>query len=315
MHRIDRKWRPPLGLVIGGGLAGVLLTPLIGIIYFRLFGNILGWGEVAAMVVVIAVVATSILGVLLWRLVLRPVYALTTHARAIKAGLADAVVPTHFGTPEFRDLGQSVIDMGATLNNRAASLRAYADHVTHELKSPLTSIQGAAELLQSPDLPAADRVALCETVSVASHRMDALLNDLRRHALASQSAGVGACRLVDALPQEPPLQISCDGDAPVPLGQDDLRAVLVQLAQNAASHGATELHLFWDGVALLVQDNGNGIVAGDVARIFDPFFTTRRESGGTGMGLSIVRSLLATRGGRIELQESAHGACFLITFD
>ncbi|MDG1470840.1 MAG: HAMP domain-containing sensor histidine kinase [Ascidiaceihabitans sp.] len=315
MHRISRKWRPPLALVIGGGLAGVLLTPLIGIVYFRLWGNVLGWGEAAWLVFWIALVATAILGLLLWRLVLRPVYALTAHAKAIKAGQMDAPAPTHFGTPEFRDLGQSVIDMGATLNSRAASLRAYADHVTHELKSPLTSIQGAAELLQSEGLSSDDRTALCETVAAASQRMDALLNDLRRHALASQSAGVGTCLLLDSLPDDPPLKITCHGTTPVPLEPQDLRAILVQLAQNAAAHGATTLDIDWDGTRMLAQDNGQGIAQGDASRIFDPFFTTRRDAGGTGMGLSIVRSLLATRGGQIELQASAQGACFLITFD
>ena len=315
MHRISRKWRPPLGLVIGGGLAGVLLTPLIGIIYFRLWGNVLGWGEAAWLVFWIALVATTILGVLLWRLVLRPVYALTVHAKAIKAGQMDAPVPTHFGTPEFRDLGQSVIDMGATLNSRAASLRAYADHVTHELKSPLTSIQGAAELLQSDGLSDDDRTALCETVAAASQRMNALLNDLRRHARASQSAGVGSCNLRDALPENSSIEFTIDGDAPVPLEADDLRAILIQLSQNAQAHGATALDMSWDGARLLAQDNGTGISQGDMSRIFDPFFTTRRETGGTGMGLSIVRSLLAARGGQIELHPSVQGACFLITFD
>lgn len=96
MQRISRKWRPPLALVIGGGLAGVLATPLIGIVYFRLWGNVLGWGEAALLVGCIAVVATLILGLLLWRLVLRPVYALTAHANAVKIGNTDAHLPTHF---------------------------------------------------------------------------------------------------------------------------------------------------------------------------------------------------------------------------
>ena len=315
MQRISRKWRPPLGLVIGGGLAGVLLTPLIGIAYFRLWGNVLGWGEAAWLVFWSAVAATTILGLLLWRLVLRPVYALTAHAKAVRRGQTDTPAPQHFGTPEFRDLGQSMIDMGATLNSRAESMRAYADHVTHELKSPLTSIQGAAELLQSEGLSEPDRLALCETVSSASKRMEALLNDLRRHALASQSAGVGTCQLQDAVPQNAGLRIACEGGDDIPLSKDDLHAILTQLAQNAAAHGATVLTLTWDGMRLTAQDDGAGIAPGDASRVFDPFFTTRRGDGGTGMGLSIARSLLAARGGSIELAPGTGGACFIISFE
>lgn len=308
------KWRPPLALVIGGGLAGVLATPLIGIVYFRLWGNVLGWGEAAFLVGFIAVVATLILGLLLWRLVLRPVYALTSHAKAVKAGQIDAPMPLHFGTPELHELGQSVFEMGVTLNSRAASLRAYTDHVTHELKSPLTSILGAAELLQDASLGEGDREALCQTVSIASQRMDMLLNDLRRHALASQSAGEGTCYLSDAIPKHTTLEIVMSGDALIPLCVADLNAVLVQLAQNAAAHNADRLDVIWDGETLIVSDNGQGISVGDRDRIFDPFFTSRRGVGGTGMGLAIVRSLLMAQGARIELNHKQSGAEFQVYF-
>lgn len=292
----------------------MLATPLIGIVYFRLWGNILGWGEAAWLVGWVAVIATMILGLLLWRLVLRPVYALTAHAKAVKAGQIDAPRPQHFGTPEFRELGQSVFEMGATLNNRAASVRAFTDHVTHELKSPLTSIQGAAELLQSPDLKAADRAALCQSIATASQRMDALLNDLRRHAVASQSSGAGACLLEDAIPHGLGVEIVSSGDTLVPLSGGDLGAILVQLGQNAFAHGATVLSVNWDGDVLVVSDNGTGVVMGNQARIFDPFFTSRRSEGGTGMGLAIVRSLLVANGGQINLLDSEQGAAFEIMF-
>jgi signal transduction histidine kinase len=308
------KWRPSLALVIGGGLAGVLFTPLVGIVYFRLWGNILGWGEAAWLVGWIAVIATTILGLLLWRLVLRPVYALTAHAKAVKAGQIDAPRPQHFGTPEFRELGQSVFEMGAVLQGRAASVRAFTDHVTHELKSPLTSMQGAAELLQSADLNEEDRVALCQTVSTAGQRMDALLNDLRRHAIASQSAGVGTCLLSDAIPSDLQIQVTVSGDEVVPMAVVDLTAIIVQLAQNAVAHGADQLDLDWDCERLIVSDNGAGVASGNRERIFDPFFTSRRNQGGTGMGLAIVRNLLTAHGARIVLLDSIKGASFEINF-
>ncbi len=310
MQRISRKWRPPLALVIGGGLAGVLATPLIGIVYFRLWGNVLGWGEAALLVGCIAVVATLILGLLLWRLVLRPVYALTAHANAVKIGKTDAPLPTHFGTPEFRELGHSVFEMGEALHSRAASVRAFTDHVTHELKSPLTSIQGAAELLQNKEISLEDRALLCQTVSTASQRMNVLLNDLRRHTLASQSAGVGSCHLRDALPEATQIEITTSGEALVPLPMADLNAILVQLIQNAVAHNARKIELSWDGRVMRVVDDGDGVDHGNRDRIFDPFFTSRRETGGTGMGLAVVRSLLSAHGGRIELTESPSGAAF-----
>lgn len=311
--RVRRKWRPPLALVVGGTLAGVLGLPLVGIGYFRVAGNVLGWAETSWLIAWMAVMATAILGFLLWRLVLRPVYALTAHARAMKAGRLDAPLPAHFGTPEFSELGQSVIDMGTTLHHRADSLRAYAGHVTHELKSPLTAIAGAAELLQDAG-SAQDRADLARTIAEAAARMEVLLGDLQNHAAAGMARSGGAAELskVAALLEGVEVQVAEDGRVPMPA--DDLHAVLQQFAQNAATHGATTLVLGWRDGVLSVQDDGRGVAQGDRDRVFDPFFTTTRDQGGTGMGLSIVQALVAAHGGQVAYVPGERGARFEVRF-
>jgi len=315
MRQVSGKWRPPLALVIGGTLAGVLCLPLIAIGYLKIAGDVLGWREMAFVFGWMAIFATCILGFLLWRLVLRPVYALTSHARAVREGRGDVAPPQQFGTPEFSELGRSVIDMGKTLQSRAASLRAYADHVTHELKSPLTAISGAAELLQS-DLSDADRLALAGTIADASARMEHLLDDLRRHAAATQAGGSGSAVLSEVARaiQAGDLKVEIGQDGTLPLPAGDLTVVLTQLAKNADEHGARQLLLNWSGEVLSVNDDGTGIADGNQARVFDPFFTTRRDIGGTGMGLSIVATLLSARGARIELVPTPKGTLFEITF-
>ena len=311
--RVRHKWRPPLALVVGGTLAGVLGLPLVGIAYFRVAGNVLGWAETSWLIAWMAVVATAILGFLLWRLVLRPVYALTAHARAMKAGRLDAPLPAHFGTPEFSELGQSVIDMGTTLHNRATSQRAYTDHVTHELKSPLTAIAGAAELLQDAGT-AQDRADLARTIADAAHRMEHLLDELRAHTAAGMARSGGVSRLSEAAAEVEGLTLTITDDGDVPMPQDDLAAVLRQFAQNAATHGADRLELAWQQRVLSVQDNGRGVATGDQARLFDPFFTTTRDQGGTGMGLSIVQALVGAHGGQVQFVPGPSGARFEMRF-
>lgn len=311
--RVRQKWRPPLAFIICGAMAGIVAVPVLGLTYFRVAGNVLGWAETAWLILWLAVVSAAILGYLLWRLVLRPVTALTVHAKAMKAGRAGVAPPSQFGTPEFSELGQSVIDMGETLNNRATGLRAYADHVTHELKSPLTAILGAAELLQGA-VEDADRATLAATVQQAAGRMEVLLADLRRHAQAGQRPDAGSADLADAAAQITGVQVSVQSDGQVPMPADDLQAALMQLAQNAAAHGATKIELHWANRVLRVRDNGVGVAAGNRARIFDPFFTTTRAQGGTGMGLSIVQALMGAHGGQIALMETDQGACFEVTF-
>ncbi|UWR22190.1 ATP-binding protein [Sulfitobacter sp. S190] len=315
MRRVGSKWRPPLGLVVGGTLAGVFCLPLLGVGYFKLAGNLLNAAETTMLIFALALLCTAILGFLLWRLVLRPVYALTAHARAVRRGMRDAPVPDHFGTPEFRELGEAVGDMAATLHSRADSLQAYADHVTHELKSPLTAIAGAAELLQH-DMPQNDRAQLAATVAEASARMERLLDDLRAHARAAQQADPAESVLGEAAQRvvQPGLAIDVRQDGTVPLPAADLLLVLTQLAQNAVAHGADAMTVQYDGTVLRISDNGRGIAEGNRSRVFDPFFTTRRDTGGTGMGLSIVRTLLLARGGRIALADTDGGAAFEIRF-
>ena len=64
---------------------------------------------------------------------------------------------------------------------------------------------------------------------------------------------------------------------------------------------------------ITIADDGPGIPPADRDRIFEPFFTTRRAENGTGLGLPIVRSLLATAGGAIVLAASDNGARFEVT--
>lgn len=225
----------------------------------------------------------------------------------------DAPPQSYFGTPEFLELGQSVIDMGATLHNRAATMRAYADHVTHELKSPLTAITGAVELLQGAQKDT-DRAALALTIPQASARMEHLLADLRRHAAAGAARTAGYADLAEVASKVTGIEVVIVGGAILPMPPDDLAALLTKLAQNAVTHGARRLELRWDANILRGCDDGEGVAEGNQSRLFDPFFTTTREQGGTGMGLSIVQALATAHGGQVHFRPTKMGACFEVVF-
>ncbi|KJZ18861.1 sensor histidine kinase [Loktanella sp. S4079] len=306
-RRVIAKWRPPLALVLGGTLAAVFFLPILGITYFRLAGGVLGWAETAWMIGLMALVATLLLGFLLWRLVLRPVKTLTRFTRA--EGALD--VPQHFGTPEFSRLGQSLISMTETLQNREAVLRSYADHVTHEFKAPLTVIQGATELLNDDGLAQEDRAKLLAGVSDAAKRMQALLDSQRALAQAQEPMPEGECQLSDVAAGFRAVDVEQDGR--VPLTQEVLMLVLGHLVDNALAHGATQIRVAFADNKLRVSDNGPGVSDGNRTRIFDPFFTTRRDAGGTGMGLPIVARMLQGQGAQIRLIEGS-GAVFEISF-
>lgn len=306
-RRIVPKWRPPLWFVIAGTLAAVFSLPVLGIGYFRVAGGVLGWGETSWLIGWVAFVATAILAFLLWRLVLRPVQALTVYAKDVAGSATEVHPPVHFGTPEFSELGLAVGQMHRVLQARTDVLRSYADHVTHELKSPLTVISGAAELLRDPQLDASARTALLDRVAASTERMTALLEAQRALARAQEPMPAGVCLLSEVAEGA---KVTQDGE--MPINAQAMRMIMAHLVTNARAHGAIHVWASVDGDTLTVSDDGRGISAGNRDRVFDPFFTTRRDAGGTGMGLAIVRRMLAAQGASIALAEG-DGATFVIT--
>jgi signal transduction histidine kinase len=93
-----------------------------------------------------------------------------------------------------------------------------------------------------------------------------------------------------------------------------VEAVIQILVENGSQAGAHEIRIAAeprDGrIAIRVSDDGAGVPAADRDRIFEPFQTGRREQGGSGLGLSIARSLLASCGGTIANLPADRGACF-----
>ena len=320
MSRIRRKWRPSLALVIGGTLAAVLLAPTVGLVVVKFLWGYMQFRYAALLVGVGVLLITVVLGWLLWRLILRPVQRLSAESRAFAAGEVERFSPqSRYGTQELQELGQSVLDMAESLHNRQETVRTYTNHVTHELKSPLTALIGAAELLEAEGLSEEQRAQLLGTVRQSAGRMQDLLEGLRQMARAREPLGQGASTLdkmlADLAGEYPALKMQVTGgDISLPIPPEGLAVILRQMLGNSVAHGANRVLLEATPEVLVISDNGTGISQGNRDRLFEPFFTTRREEGGTGMGLAIVRSLLEVRGGEIEALDSEQGAAFGMRF-
>jgi signal transduction histidine kinase len=319
---VEPKWRPPLILVLGGSLMAILVLPIYGAYLTDFLTPLTGRTNAVLVVAVGSTVATLVLGWLLWRLILSPVQALAAMAEYIRGGGAPEALD-HYGTPEIGELGQAVLDMAEVLQSREMAVRAYTDHVTHELKTPLTAIRGAAELLGADETLTREARRLVRTIEDAEKRAVKLLSAARQIAAARMPEHRGSTRLSECLPalrvRVPQLSILVEhDDQPLPLARSGLEIVLGHLAENAAEVGAKRLVLSagpgGDNPWLTVADDGPGISAGNAAQVFEPFFTTRRDSGGTGMGLAIVQTLLLAHGGSVQLEPSEEGTTFRIEF-
>lgn len=273
---------------------------------------------------------TLLIGLAFHRTITHPVKELIARTSAIGKGDRNALQPLkHHGTAEFATLSQSFLDMAGALNTRSDFVTTFAAHVSHELKSPLTSIEGAAELLKD-DIAAGDdgmtdaeRRHFLNNIIADVKRLTAITKRLRELALAENAPTGGTTDLPPAIADlqrlYPALGVRTDGnlDRNIRISAENLRIILSHLIDNALHHGATQIDLVaevdTDRLYLVVQDNGSGISPNNRARIFDSFFTTRRDAGGTGMGLSIARAMLTAHGGAIALVDSPNGAAFKLT--
>ena len=279
-----------------------------------------------AMIGAVMLGGASLVGFLFWRLLYSPIRDLMMQSRAVANGTKPAPEPLdHYGLRELADLGQSVLSMAQTLTDRGNAIETYTTHVTHEMKSPVTAIMGAAELLHCSNgaMPPDRRAKLQENILQESGRMNMLLERLRDLARAKVLDGDGniisLIQLGKYLSKEfTDLRISIAGDTgmALPLPAEQARVALSHLLQNAAQHSAQHLTLSFDADAgvLAVQDDGSGISPGNRDKVMTPFFTTRRDTGGTGVGLSIVTAILDQNGGALRLAPSDTGTRFELTF-
>ncbi|HEY4199856.1 MAG TPA: HAMP domain-containing sensor histidine kinase [Devosiaceae bacterium] len=325
---VRRKWRPTLGMVVFAVLLSVLALPAAMVVGFRaLDATTSRMGPVEYGAMAVALLLTLIVAYVLTRTVTAPIDALIRRSHEIGVGGRTAIQPLgSYGTREVATLSQSFLDLAGRLVDRTEYVQSFAAHVSHELKSPLTAIRGAAELLRDEDTGAAmspeERRRFLDHIIADADRLSALLGRLRELARAEVPFAGGATTptaLAEGLALRfPVLTIAVHGATTLPLALSPEAASIVfgQLAENAAQHGAKRLDITATlderGMTLVVADDGTGISEGNRALVFQPFFTTRREEGGTGMGLDIARAMLQAHGGAIRLIEAKKGAAFEI---
>lgn len=296
--------------MVGEDIVGVVyLSRTPNHIFRFLYGE--RWNLVQAAAFVL--LSTGLIGFVFWRFVTRPIRALIRRTDAMEANARWDPLD-HYGTREIETLAHSFQALTERLHQSHDALTTYTAHVSHEMKSPLTSIKGAAELMQD-DMPAEIRARFLGNIRKDAARIEDLLARMRDYSAVGATALQGSCVVAEVLPTVAGLTVNVTPPgAKVPLPGDILAMALTHLLENAADHGANTVQISVGASGMSVEDDGAGISDGNRDRVFEPFFTTRRDDGGTGMGLNIVRSAVEAAGGSIALRPSAKGARFAITF-
>lgn len=206
--------------------------------------------------------------------------------------------------------------------------RDFVANVSHELKTPLTSISGYAETLLTDMPDAATGREFLKIILSNAHRMQRLVDDLLdlsriesgrwQPRLETVDVAIAAREVWAALAERAAVRatrflVQVDPDAAsIEADPDAVRQVLTNLIDNSLRYvGAGGMVTLVsreveDGVELSVADTGVGITSAHLPRIFERFYradmSRSREEGGTGLGLSIVKHLVEAHGGRVSAE-------------
>ena len=269
-------------------------------------------------------------------MIIRPIRRLADDSKAAAEGRDQAFAtqtPPLIMVRELAELRMVVADMAGRLRHRSDYLKAFASGVSHEFKTPLTSIKGALELLgeHGQTMDQATRARFEGNIRADLDRLERLVARLLTLARAEAQAEEAPAKtdrtdlgpLLGSLSEHYQAQgyqveLELPERLELAVAPDVLETVLRNLFDNSRDAGATisfveaEIDREAGTGEIYVSDNGPGISDELLQSIFRPFFTTHPNQGGTGLGLSLARTLLTPSRGELHLTEGGPGATFVI---
>ncbi|MDQ1393707.1 MAG: two-component system, OmpR family, sensor kinase [Acidimicrobiaceae bacterium] len=270
----------------------------------------------------IVLAVAALVGDRLGRRISRPLRDAEAVTSRIAAGDLSAQVPLpQRGFPELASLAQSINTMAGTLARSKGLERQFLLSVSHDLRTPLTSIRGFAEAIADGAAP--DNARAAEVIAAEARRLERLVKDLldlakfdaRRFGLDVRQVnlaeliadtGEGFRPAAEELALRLDLELGPPGAIMASADPERLAQVVANLMENALKYARTRVAVgvasSEQGAVIWVDDDGPGIAAEDLPRVFDRLFMSSRYPArqvGTGLGLAIVAELVTAMGGSV----------------
>ncbi len=258
----------------------------------------------------------------------RPLTRLEEGAAAVAVGHYDQRVAEE-GPAEIRAVAAAFNHMVSEVQNSQQAQKDFLANVGHDLKTPLTSIQGYSQAIM--DGAAKDPAKAARVIHEEAGRLNRMVTELTdlarlqagRLSMKTRPIDMGQLAAVigerlSLLARERSLTLHIDAPSlPEIAGDGDrLAQVLTNLVSNAIKYTPSggeiwlQAHVNNGGVEVIVRDTGRGIAAEDLPRIFERFYQVDKARGpkrGTGLGLAITQEIIQAHGGRISVTSAGVG--------
>lgn len=276
-------------------------------------------------------------GYFIMRRALSPLDEMTRSAERITSRNLNERLPVARTGDEVEHLSVSLNRMIARLDEAFEHISRFSADASHELRTPLTILRGELEALAQQRLPEDERETIASALEeverltriveslLALSRLDAGEARMERARIDLAELATTTTEQMRLLAEDKRISLRCETDSRVEVEGDRarLKQVIVNLLDNAIKYtpedGAIKIRVCsTDGRAVIeIEDNGAGIPADALMHVFERFYRVdkarSRQMGGAGLGLSIVKSICAAHGGRVEARsEEGRGSRFRV---
>lgn len=284
---------------------------------------------------VLLILASTIMGFIISRSITRPINKLMTKAKYISKGEYDKKIEINTDILEINDLINSINNLSQSIKEQENIRKRLTGDISHELKTPLTNIQSHLEaMIDGIWEPTEERLL---SVKEEAERLSSLVSDMQKLNKYDESSiklkkdnvnisdiicfvifqfsNLAKSKNIKIEYEKKNINLYCD--------KDKITQALVNILSNAIRYSNEVSTIFIEEklkdnkVIISIEDQGIGISEEDLKYVFERFYradkSRTRATGGTGIGLTIVKSIVSSHGGEVKLESKlGEGSKFTI---
>lgn len=284
----------------------------------------------------ISIVLAIILGLYNSKVMSQPILKITDAANNIRKGDLDTKIQINNDPKELIELSEAINHLAQSLKEQQILRKRLTTDISHELRTPLTILQSHIEAFSDGVWePNKDRLNICKDEVIRLKKLVEQLKyitDIENHKIELEIEGFNLSELLEGIAESFTYEFQTKGvmlerhieeNIIIEADMDKVRQIIINLISNALKFTDAEgivhvvLNKVHNKIFLEITDTGIGINKEDIPYVFERFYRSdksrSRDTGGTGIGLSITKTLVEAHGGSISVEsEKGKGSRFAI---